>query len=115
LKPRTVIIIASPGNVAWCGESRVYDRPSASVARYDSLVQLLGEDHLGIGSNSVVGDHVCFTRALSRRRLEHHVRPHSAWLPRGGDPQIAGQDATRLLRCVIGQRQTPHARVRLSE
>jgi membrane dipeptidase len=31
---------------------------------YDYLVQLVGEDHVGIGTDSVVGDHVGFTRAL---------------------------------------------------
>jgi membrane dipeptidase len=31
---------------------------------YDYLVHLLGEDHIGIGTDSVVGDHVGFTRAL---------------------------------------------------
>src|SRR5207248_4438620 len=31
---------------------------------YEYLVQLLGEDHVGIGTDSVVGDHVGFTRAL---------------------------------------------------
>src|SRR5215472_18503889 len=32
LKPSTVTMIASPGRVARCGESRMYDKPKASVA-----------------------------------------------------------------------------------
>src|SRR4029434_5995944 len=34
---------------------------------YDYFVRLLGEDHVGIGTDSVVGDHVGFTRALLLR------------------------------------------------
>jgi membrane dipeptidase len=88
---------------------------------YDYLVQLLGEDHVGIGTDSVVGDHVGFTRAL--------FLPPDAPLPPapyldglespadgsnivrgliargysdGAIRKIAGQNALSLLRRVIG-------------
>jgi Membrane dipeptidase (Peptidase family M19) len=34
---------------------------------YDYLFKLVGEDHVGIGADSVVGDHVAYTRLLMRR------------------------------------------------
>jgi membrane dipeptidase len=37
---------------------------SCVLDHYDYLLQLVGEDHVGIGTDTVVGDHVGFTRAL---------------------------------------------------
>jgi membrane dipeptidase len=37
---------------------------SCVLDHYDYLVGLVGEDHVGIGTDTVVGDHVGFTRAL---------------------------------------------------
>jgi membrane dipeptidase len=88
---------------------------------YDYLVQLLGEDHVGIGTDSVVGDHVGFTRALF---LPPDAPPPPApyldglespadgsniirgLIARGYSDarirKIAGENALQLLRRVIG-------------
>jgi membrane dipeptidase len=88
---------------------------------YDYLVQLLGDDHVGIGTDTVVGDHVGFTRALF---LPPDAPPPPApylnglespadgsnivrgLIARGYSDsairKIAGQNALGLLRRVIG-------------
>jgi membrane dipeptidase len=88
---------------------------------YDYLVQLLGEDHVGIGTDSVVGDHVGFTRALflppgapppPAPYLDGLESPADGsnivrgLIARGYSDaairKIAGQNALSLLRRVIG-------------
>ncbi len=87
---------------------------------YDYLVKLVGEDHVGIGTDSVVGDHVAYTRHLMQR---HGPPPPAAYLnglesPADGSNivrglitrgysdrtirKIAGLNALQLLRRVIG-------------
>jgi membrane dipeptidase len=88
---------------------------------YDYLVRLLGEDHVGIGTDSVVGDHVGFTRALF---LPPDAPPPPAPYLNGLESpadgsnivrgliargyadaairKIAGQNALSLLRGIIG-------------
>lgn len=88
---------------------------------YDYLVQLVGEDHVGIGTDSVVGDHVGFTRALflppgapppPAPYLNGLESPADGFnivrglIARGYSDatirKIAGQNALSLLRRVIG-------------
>jgi membrane dipeptidase len=87
---------------------------------YDYLVKLLGDDHVGIGTDSVVGDHVGFTRALMQRDGPPPPAPYlnglespadgknivRGLIARGYSDQairnIAGQNALALLRRVIG-------------
>jgi membrane dipeptidase len=87
---------------------------------YDYLVQRLGDDHVGIGTDSVVGDHVGFTRALFLRGGPAPPAPYLNGLESPADGynvvrgliargysdtairKIAGQNALDLLRRVIG-------------
>jgi membrane dipeptidase len=86
---------------------------------YDYLVQLLGVDHVGIGTDSTIGDHVAFTRKLMSNTapapaayLDGLESPADGpnlirgLISRGyGDDdirQIAGTNALNLLRRVIG-------------
>jgi membrane dipeptidase len=88
---------------------------------YDYLVKLVGEDHVGIGTDSVVGDHVGFTRALflppgapppPAPYLNGLESPADGYnivrglIARGHSDdtirKIAGQNALNLLRQVIG-------------
>lgn len=87
---------------------------------YDYLCGLLGEDHVGIGTDSVVGDHVGFTRALMQRDGPPPPAPYLNGLESPADGQniirgliargysdtairkVAGENALHLLRRVIG-------------
>jgi membrane dipeptidase len=89
---------------------------------YDYLVKLLGVDHVGIGTDSTVGDHVGFTRLLMTTSSREPAPPAAyldglespadgANLVRGlivrgysdaGIRKIAGANALDLLRRVIG-------------
>jgi membrane dipeptidase len=88
---------------------------------YDYLLRLVGEEHVGIGTDSVVGDHVGFTRALflppdapppPAPYLDGLESPADGYnivrglIARGHSDatirKIAGQNALNLLRQVIG-------------
>ena len=83
---------------------------------YDYFVKLVGIDHVGIGTDTQVGDHVGFHRVLlgrnapdslpgavpgrpgvARRRLEHHPRPDRPRLRGRRDPQDRRPERARLL------------------
>jgi hypothetical protein len=87
---------------------------------YDYLANLVGEDHVGIGTHSVVGDHIAYTRLLMR---PDGPPPPAAYLNGLESPadgfniirgliargyaertirKIAGLNAWQLLRRVIG-------------
>lgn len=90
--------------------------------QYDYLVKLLGIDHVGIGTDSTVGDHVGFTRLLmqSDPRAAAHPAAYLNGLESPADGpnlirglivrgysdadirKIAGKNALELLRRVIG-------------
>jgi membrane dipeptidase len=40
---------------------------SCMLDHYDYLVKLVGIDHVAIGTDTVVGDHVAYTRLLLQR------------------------------------------------
>ena len=73
---------------------------------YDYMANLVGVEHVGIGTDTTVGDHVAFHRVVMgrdgpdqlpaplpqrprvpRRRRQHHPRPHPPRLLRRGRPQ----------------------------
>jgi len=89
---------------------------------YDYLVKLVGEDHVGIGTDTLVGDHVGFHKlALGRDAAGRaYPAPYLSGLESPADGQnivrgliargyddeaigkIAGRNALDLLRRVIG-------------
>jgi len=96
-RARQSLQIAGLGSRKW--------RSQGVLDHYDYLVHLLGEDHVGIGTDSVVGTTsaspapCCCCRTRHRRRhlsqrsrvagwrLEYRARPYRPRVRRCGDPQ----------------------------
>ena len=92
---------------------------SCALDHYDYLVKLLGVDHVGIGTDSTIGDHVGFTRLLMRSNTSAPA-PYLNGLESPADGanlirglivrgysdaairKIAGHNALALLHRVIG-------------